>query len=119
MLFRLRRYILMALLVILPLQGTAATLHAFTCAPQADHVAAASADEHTHAGHDHDTVHKHADDSNGGTSDHSSHQCCHHLSAAPPSMDGTVQADLPVLQSSVALLEVSFILEQPQRPPRA
>jgi hypothetical protein len=119
MLSRLRRCVLMTLLLVLALQGTAAALHALTCAPQADHVAAAPADEHARAGHDHGSAHKHSDDSNGGTSDHSSHQCCHHFSAAPPSTDSTVQADLPVLQSSVTLLELSFILEQPQRPPRA
>ena len=118
MLDRVRQYLLLALLLVIPLQGMAAVMHSIVCAPQDDRAAAvASAD--AHAAHDHGTPHQHSDDSTGGSNEHAQHQCCHHMSAAPASLDGGGAADLPVLLSAVTLLELSFVLEQPQRPPRA
>ena len=118
MLNRIRHYLLLALLLAVPVQGLASIVHSVSCAPQGDH-AAAVANAETHAGHDHPAAHKHSEDSTKGSGEHAQHQCCHHMSAAPASFDNGATADLPVLQSSVTLLELSFVLEQPQRPPRA
>jgi hypothetical protein len=122
---RIRQYVLLALLLIIPIQAMAAVLHSISCAPQADRGGVSSALEHAdagvhvHAGHHDGKSHKHGDNSSGGSGEHTQHQCCHHMSAAPASSGTAATTDLPVFQSSVTLLELSFILEQPQRPPRA
>jgi hypothetical protein len=122
----LRKIILFALLLIVPVQGMAAVLHAFTCAPQHVQTAAGTlehvADAHPHAGHsgqEHGAAHKHDRQTDGTSSDSAQHQCCHQLSAAAAVHVIPAQADLPVFQSSLSVLELTFVPEQPQRPPRA
>ena len=114
MFLHFRRYLLLVLLLTVPLQGMASVMHALACMP--DEAAAAS--EHAHAGHDHGTPHHHSHDSGGTVSDNTSHQCCHHFSAAPVSLAVKAKSEQSVFQSSVVLLELSFVPEQPQRPPR-
>jgi hypothetical protein len=115
---RLRNYVLLALLLLVPLQGVAAMVHALGCVQQGEHAAAASA--HTHAGHDHGVSHHHPDETSGGNAnDHASHQCCHHFSVAPVYVSSDTHNVHSVFQSSVALLDLSVVLERPQRPPRA
>jgi hypothetical protein len=112
-----RRFVLFALLLLVPLQGLAAMAHALSCAQHDGHAAAVSGD--SHSGHDHGTPHQHSDESAGGSAnDHSSHHCCHHFSAAPVSTVIPPPIDLSAFHSSVALFNLSAVLEQPQRPPR-
>ena len=109
---------LLVLLLLVPIQGLAAVVHALGCDQHDERAPAASA--HSHGVPDHGASHHHPDESDGGAgSDHSSHQCCHHFSAAPVSTSITAQINPGVFQSSVALLDLSAVLEQPQRPPRA
>ena len=119
---RFRRLVLMLLLVLVPLQGTASVVHALVCVP-GEHAGTPSAhvhDGHGHGSHDHGTGHGQPNDFGGGSAEHASHQCCHHFSsaAAPPAAN-TGDSDVPVFQSSISLLETLFFPEQPQRPPRA
>jgi hypothetical protein len=109
---------LLALLLLVPLQGLAAMVHALSCVPHEENAAAASM--HSHSGHDHRASHHHPDQSGGsGGNDHSSHQCCHHFSAAPVDISVDARSDHRVFQPSVALPNLSAVLERPQRPPRA
>lgn len=119
---RLRRFLLMVLLMVLPMQGMAAAIHALACTPESGHASTAAADhshaaDQGHAAHDHGAPHQHPADT--GDSDPASHQCCHHFSsAAAASLDNPAHVDLPVFVSSISLLETLFFPEQPQRPPR-
>jgi len=123
MFVRFHRFVLLALLLTVPLQGLASVVHALACAPGGHHAAsahaAADAHEHHHAAHDHGTPHQHPEESGGTGSDHASHQCCHHFSAAPVTAVSQAPNDHSVYQSSLTLLELSFVPEQPQRPPRS
>ena len=117
MFVRFRKYVLLALMLMVPLQGLASTLHALSCL---EHDApAAAASDHTHADGDHGAVHHHPDESNGGGADHNAHQCCQHGSAAPVYVSTGDRSDGPVFQSSAIPLARSVVLERPQRPPRA
>ncbi|HYH41011.1 MAG TPA: hypothetical protein VD867_03425 [Burkholderiales bacterium] len=116
---RLHRSILLALLLILPLHGMASVMHALTCAPHEGHPAAA-ASAHEHAGHhDHGAPQHEPDESDKSATEHASHQCCNHFSAALVSLTSKAPLPAAVFQASVALFELSFELEQPQRPPRS
>jgi hypothetical protein len=118
MLVRLRKYVLLALMLMVPFQGLAATLHALSCVEHDGQAAVASG--HAHAGANHGASHHHhPDESTGGGGDHSAYQCCHHYtSAAAPKLGSGTDAELPPFQSSISLLETLFFPEQPQRPPR-
>lgn len=117
MLVSFRRLVLLALLLIVPFQGVAAVVHALGCMPHAEHPMDAAT--HDGLGHDHGAIQHHPDEPAGGAGDHTSHQCCHHYSAAPLALSTTATAERNVVPYSVALLELSFVLEQPQRPPRS
>ena len=125
MFVRFHRFVLLALLLTVPLQGLASVVHALACAPDGHHAATtAPAGEdahahHHHAGHDHGTPHQHPEESGGTSGDHASHQCCHHFSAAPVTAVSQAPTEHSVYQSSLTLLELSFVPEQPQRPPRS
>ena len=115
---RFRRCVLLLLLMTVPLQGMASAMHALACAPHDEQAAGAS--DHDHAAHGHGTTQPDESGAAGPVAgDHASHQCCHHFSAAPVSAPATGATDHDVLHSSVAPLELSFMPEQPQRPPRA
>lgn len=116
MLERLRRFLILALLLIVPLQGAAAVVHALDCTPHPD--AAAAAPAHDHGDH-HAAHHHHPDESTGSASDHASHQCCHHFPAAPLPIGTSSSAEHGVMHVPVLPLELSFVLERPQRPPRS
>ena len=118
---------MLVLLLIIPVQGMAAMVHAFGCAPDGSAVAAPAhhgSDIHDHTGvadhdHDHGAAHKHGHQSDQGAADHAQHQCCHQVTAAPTVYISPAPADLPVYPSFSPVLELTFVLEQPQRPPRA
>jgi hypothetical protein len=105
-----RKRIAVVVLLLLPLQGWAATLSAFTCF---------SADAHQTAGSPHhDTGSPHEHDGDTGN-DHSGHLSCHHFfSGMPAAVSEPESPDLPAFESSISLLFTLFVPEQPQRPPR-
>jgi hypothetical protein len=145
---RFRKLLMMVLLMVMPLQGVAAAIHAIACAPasyhagtmsemQADH----SGDHHSHATHtahaadegpaghavqttpDAHALHDHGtpQQHSGSDSDanYAGHLCCHHAASAATFTLLTIgNTDLPVYLSSLSLLETLFFPEQPQRPPR-
>lgn len=132
MLARLHKALLVLTLLVLPLQGAAAAMHALACAPHGKQSAAAGhahsgghaqSGDHTHSGerahgHDHDHVAPHEHSGNDGA-EHAGHLCCHHApSAAAPALLELSAAALPVYLSSLTSLETLFFPEQPQRPPR-
>lgn len=100
-------------LLLLPLQGLAATLSAFTCFSADAHQTVAS---NTHS-HDSGSSHEH----DGETSkDHSGHLNCHHFfSGMPAVMAVSVPSDIPAFESPISLLSTLFVPEQPHRPPLA
>jgi hypothetical protein len=114
---RLRRYVLLALLLTVPLQGLAAMVHALSCVQHDGH--AAMAGSHGHGGGDHGASHHHPDESNGAGSDHNGHQCCHHFPAAPVDVSIGAHDDHAVFHPSAAAPGPSAVLERPQRPPRS
>jgi hypothetical protein len=129
---RFTRFLLVLSMLIFPMQGMASAVHALACTPHADHTAASVPERHAqhqhaaydrHHSHDHEAgdhgaPHGHSGGSDGG-GDHSSHQCCHHLSSATTSSPRSgADIDLPVFQPALSLLETLFFPEQPQRPPR-
>ena len=108
-----RKKFAVMVLLLLPLQGLAATLAAFTCSSADTHHAAAG-----HAqSHDGGLSHQHDGDT---SDDHSGHLGCHHFfSAMPTAMAVAGPADIPAFESSISLLYTLFIPERPQRPPRS
>ena len=123
---RLRHLVLIALLVVIPGQGTAALLHAFTCEPHAVFASTGGA-EHVSYAHDHtaasdheqDVAHNHGQHAGQAGGDLAQDQCCHQVPGAPTVYIAPAPRGLPVYLSFPPVLELSFVLEQPQRPPRA
>lgn len=119
---RLTRPLLLALLLILPLQSMAAALAPLLCSPQESHhattLAHASAPSDAPAAHDHALLHEgtgdmHSDDGSG-------HLCCHHFASATPMFHTLIiPDDFRAHAASVTLLTPLHIPELPQRPPRA
>jgi hypothetical protein len=108
----LRKSVLIALLLVLPLQGVAATLSPLTCVSSTQDEAA-SIHVQDHSG---GTVHEHDGDSG---KDFPGHPCGHNFFSGIPAIAVTIApTDLPEFSSSVSLLATLFIPEQPQRPPR-
>jgi hypothetical protein len=108
-----RKKFAVIVLLLLPLQGLAATSSAFTCF-SADAHHAVGVDAHSHDGH---FSHDRDDDTR---KEHSGHLGCHHFfSAMPAAMAVTVPSELPAFQSSISLLFTLFVPERPQRPPRS
>lgn len=115
-----RRILVLALLLVMPLQGFAASLSHLLCS-------SSSAIEKTDSSHHHDgdgsevTPHEHNDSgsSNDGNS-HAGHLSCHQLSSALPSVAVTICANNPpVFIPMTFVLPSLFFPEQPQRPPLA
>lgn len=128
MLARLTRPLLLALLLILPLQSMAAALAPVLCMPQEHHHTAASlhsnvhgaasqAYDHATPGHDHGDSHVGAND--GHSDKDGGHVCCHHFASATPMFRTlAVPHDFRAYAASVALMTPLHIPELPQRPPR-
>jgi hypothetical protein len=101
------------MLLLLPLQGMAATLSAFTCfSPDAHGTFGTNA-------HDHAGSSSHEDDGETGNV-HSGHLNCHQFfSGIPAVVAVNTPSELPAFQSSLSLFVTLFIPERPQRPPRS
>ena len=107
-----RKKFAVIVLLLLPLQGLAATLSVFSCVSGDAH----QTTTHTH-GHDGGSPHEHDGETD---QDHSGHITCHHFfSAMPAAMALTVPPELPAFESSISLFYTLFVPELPQRPPRA
>lgn len=117
----LKKLFLTALLLILPLQGVAATLAPISChSSDRESVTASHAQEHDHTatmGHDSAAG---PNDSDGTTSDYAGHLCCHHpvggmpvMSIIPANTGPTAYTSLPPAWPPL------FAPEQQLRPPRS
>jgi hypothetical protein len=111
----LKRFVLAAALVAVPLQGIAATLSALLCHGEAQaHVMHAS-----HAG-DRTMVGDSGPDDGGIGGDLASHPCCHNVvSAAPIAAAPAAPPDFRVRAFAPDLLHDLFVPDRPQRPPLA
>jgi hypothetical protein len=113
-----RKILILALLLVTPLQGVAAPLAHLMCSSP-------SGIENMNAGHHHGggdpAASHHHDDSTGSTGDsHAGHSSCHQASPAMPSFPAVVIASAPPIFEPVAFQFPSlFFPEQPQRPPLA
>jgi hypothetical protein len=125
----LQKFALVALMLLLPLQGLAAATAPVLCLGDNSHHSAKASVEHPpatdkgqHAAHEHGTSqHDHSNapaNSSGG--EHAANLCCCHFAAvAPVTIETLPQADLPIYQSSLSFLATLHIPELPQRPPRS
>jgi hypothetical protein len=114
----IRKLVLAAALLVMPLQGVAATLAVLLCHGDAQ----AHTSHSAHHGESDHSSHSHGDSSHedGNAPSLSFHLCCNLTASAPASV--TVAAYLPQFPiQSFALdsLHDSFVPELPQRPPLA
>jgi len=121
---RVRHALLLALLLIVPLQSMAAALKPLLCPPHSHaHVAGSTSAAHDDVvvHHDEGLPHAEAHAPHPAQGDHSdSHTCCHHvLSGAIGVTALPAHHDFRVFSSSIQLLATLYIPELPQRPPRA
>jgi hypothetical protein len=114
----IRRFVLAAALVVMPMQGVAATLSVLLCHGDAQLHAVHDQDAHDHGSRQDGHHGSHQDD--GSTTSPQFHLCCHLSVTAPAIL--TVPSVLP--DSSVRALAPDslhdlFFPDQPQRPPLA
>ena len=119
-----KKILILALLLVTPLQGVAASLSHLQCSSP-------SSIENMNAGHHHDggndaaAPHQHDDgagsnDGNDNGKSHAGHLSCHQCSAAMPSVTVAVFANTPpVFGPAIFSFPSLFVPEQPQRPPLA
>lgn len=119
MLRLVNKILLLSLLLVMPIQGIAASVSHMLCAAPP---AAGTMD----MGHQHDGAiaaheHDHGDSGNNDSSaGHAGHLSCHQLSSALPSVAVTIFAsNLPVFVPTIFVLPSLFFPEQLQRPPLA
>jgi len=112
-----KKILIMALLLVMPLQGFAASLSHLLCSSSSAAEQMLSSHHHD-AGDDSIALHDH-DDGNNGKS-HAGHLSCHQLSSAIPSISTALSVgDPPVFEPAVFVFPSLFFPEQPQRPPLA
>lgn len=112
------KFMVLLLMLILPLQGLAASLSPMLCHTEAHHVAADSAPGHDkgHPHHGTDTVP--AGEQNG-TSDYAGHLCCSIAFAAVPMVSaGTTPLEPTLYTSPDPVSPPLFVPERLRRPPR-
>jgi hypothetical protein len=111
------RFAVLTLLLVLPLQGVAATLSHLLCSssPAVEHM---SSGQHHDGGNDDGIAREHESSDTGPG--HAGHLSCHQVSSAPPTLSVMVFAgDLPVYEPAIFSAPSLFVPEQPQRPPLA
>jgi hypothetical protein len=115
---RYAKFIVVAVLAVMPLQGVAATLSALSCHGEAQGHAM-----HAGGAHEHGTLHDgqpHRQDGAGDTSGNAVHPCCHHCVAAPAAVALAVTPpELPAHARAPRDLQDLFVPDRPQRPPLA
>jgi len=115
-----KKILIMTLLLVMPLQGFAASLSHLLCSSSSANEKPGSS--HHHGGDSNEvTLHEHNDSGNSNDSNsHAGHLSCHQLSSALPSVAVTVCAgNLSVFVPTIFVLPSLFFPEQPQRPPLA
>jgi hypothetical protein len=117
-----KKIVLAAALLVMPLQGVAATLAVLLCHGDAQAHASHSAHqgEGDHSAHSNGAAHSHGDNhhEDGNAQSVSFHLCCNLTASAPATV--TVAAylpDFPVQHFTPDSLHDSFVPELPQRPP--
>ena len=117
----LKRLVLAAALVVMPLQGMAATLAVLICHGDAKAHAMHEQPSHDHdagaAHHDHDAT----DSRDGGASGNALfHLCCNLTAVAPPiAAQPAAPAEFPLRALAPDSLHDLYFPDQPQRPPLA
>ena len=110
----LKTLVLAAALLVMPLQGIAASLSVLLCNGEAQMHAM-----HANGGHDRGT-HQDGNQDEGSTNSDSAYHPCHNTASAP--LVATLLAtapDFPVRELAPDSLLALFVPEQPQRPPLA
>jgi len=110
----LKRLVLAGALVLMPLQGIAATLSVVLCEGETERHAV-----HANGGYDRGT-HQDGNQDEGSTNSDSAYHPCHNTASAP--LVATLLAtapDFPVRELAPDSLLALFVPEQPQRPPLA
>lgn len=111
-----KKVVLLAVLLVLPLQGMASALAVLLCHTEAPDQVVHMHDHGAIESSAHHSDHQHDGNAAGGHSDH----FCHHLGFTLPAIGvTTVAPKLPRLISPVIPLHSLFVPEQPQRPPLA
>lgn len=119
---RFKKLVLTALLLILPLQGIAATLASISChSSDRESVTASQTQQHDHAAAmEHGGSIAGQNDQDGTSSDYAGHLCCHHPVGGMP-----VTSVIPAKTGSTAYTSLPpawpplFAPEQQLRPPRS
>lgn len=115
MLKRCAELLLIALVLTLPVQGTAGAFVQILCITGDEQPVQTPSFARTHDDIDRQYA---ANDCDGGA--HVQHLCCHHSFTGISSRAASIAAaDLPIYHSSFTLLSSLFVPEQPRRPPRA
>lgn len=115
MINRAKRFVVLLVLAVLPVQGIAASFAKLAChTGSGEHAAAA----HTHDGHDHAPQgHSHSDDGKNLDPERFS---CHHMTAVLPAATLPARvSEFPAWAPSSYGLPELFIPDRPQRPPLA
>lgn len=111
----IRKLVLLAVMLVMPLQGVAATLSVLFC-----HGDAQAPAMHDRGDHDHGVNHDSHQDEGGTAANHVYHPCCHYNVSAPAVV--TLPAALPdfrVRAFAPDPLDDLFVPDRPQRPPLA
>ncbi len=119
--FAFGRKILVLLLLVMPLQGFAASLSHLLCSPSSSAIETTSSSYHHDGDSNEVASHEHNDNDSGNSNDsHAGHLSCHQLSSALPDIAVTVFAgNLSVFVPTIFVLPSLFFPEQLQRPPLA
>lgn len=111
----IKKLVLLAVMLVMPLQGVAATLSILLC----------QGDAETHVMHSPGIADPAArqggqQDENGTTSHVAYHPCCNHVVSAPPVVTSSAtRPDFPVRAFAPDPWYDLFVPDQPQRPPLA
>lgn len=110
----LKKLVLAAALLVMPLQGIAASLSDLLCDGEAQMHAM-----HANGGHDRG-AHQDSTQNEGSTSGNSAHHPCHNTVSAPLVVTLLPDApDFPILAFAPDPLHDLFVPDRPQRPPLA
>lgn len=116
---RYAKFVVVAVLAVMPLQGMTAALSALLCHGEAQGHAMHAGSAHEHGSPHDGQPHRHE-----GAGDASSnplhHPCCHHSVAAPAAVAPAVTPpDFPAYTRAPHHLQDLFVPDRPQRPPLA
>jgi len=115
------KILILTLLLVMPIQGIAASVSHLLCESPASAEPSNPGSGNHHGNNAAAQAHDHQDSANNeGNNDYAGHLSCHQASTGIPSiMVLTFVDDLPVYLPSSFTSPRLFIPEQPQRPPRA